>query len=199
MSSLSAGKPTRVVSECCWWLAKGLGGVRPRYGRRRKPLNVLTIQKGHVHRNRSLLGMSPSFVWKTRTGCPMARELSNERPCPSTKALRRHWPCSKCAKLAMCCSRSSSNCSSRCCSDSVSGSCSTIYTCQLGIWNSIGITASNPNESREGVEPILVLNVVRYAQRALWSLSSQSMQFSFTIFLRMVCKVLFVDSTSLLA
>ena len=43
---------------------------------------------------------------------------------------------------------------------------------------------------------MLILNVVQYAHSAIWSLSSQSVQFSLTIFFRIVYRILLVDSAN---
>ena len=159
----------------------------------------LVIQNGPVHRNRNFPGMFPIRVWNSRTGFPTSNSFSLPRRCRSTNAFLLLCSSSSCNKLAIRFSSNSSNVASRIRSDSFSLKRSFTWIRKLGIWNSTGITASKPNASRNGVVRMLVLYVVRYAQSALYSFVSQSVRFSLTIFRRMFCRVLFVDSASPLA
>ena len=137
----------------CWW-----GYIYIWFIHR---LNASNIQKGPIHRNRNFLGIAPSRVWKTSTGFLRVSAFSVPLRCRSTKALCCHCRCSSWAILTNRCSPSSRSCSSRYCSDWDSGSVSLTWTWRLGTWNSIDMTSSKPNAFWNGVDSMLVLNVVR--------------------------------------
>ena len=151
------------------------------------------IQNGPVHRNCSFLGMLPLQVSNSRTGFPILNSFSLPRWCRSTNAFLLCCSKSSYSKLAIRFSSNSHNVSSQIFSDSFSLRRSFTWILRLGIWNSIGITASIPNANRNGVVRMLVLYVVRYAHSVLCSFVSQSVRFSLTIFRRIFCKVLLVD------
>ena len=104
-----------------------------------------------------------------------------------------HCSCSKIAILWTIFSPSSKSFCSRTASTL---SLSRIWTCRLETWHLIGMTTASLNSSLTGVDWILVLKLVQYAHRVLWSFVFHSVQFSLTIFFRIFCKVLFVDSAS---
>ena len=102
--------------------------------------------------------------WKTSTRFTSGNDFSIPLRWRSTKAFRCRCPCSRWAMLAILCSPSSSSCSSCFCSYGDSGIRSVNSTRRLGTWNSIGMTASNPNVIQKRVDCMLVLNVVRYTR-----------------------------------
>ena len=203
--------PTFLVSPTTGWswpcssLPKGFGGVCPRYGFNRNPLTqffnvspasvprwnvplkVSIIQNGSIHRNWSFLGINPSHVWNTRTDVPTSNDFLVSRRCRSTKAFLCRHPCSSCVWLVNWSSPISSICSSLFYSDTDSDNHLVIWTHKLGTWNSIGMTASSPNASRNRVDWILILKLVWYAQRALYNFVSQSIWFALMFFFKILC------------
>ena len=67
--------------------------------------------------------------------------------------------------------------------------------CKLGMTNSIRTMVSNPYTSRNDEHPKLLLWVVRVVQSTDWNPRCQPVLWLFTIFLRILCSVLLVDST----
>ena len=125
-----------------------------------EPLYSFVIQKGPVHRNRSFPSMLPIRAWNTRTSFPILNSFSLALRCRSTNAFRLRCSSSSCNKLDIRFSSNLYNVASRIFSDSFSLRRSLTWIRKLGIWNSTGITASNPNANQDGVVQMLVLYVV---------------------------------------
>ena len=124
------------------------------------PFSAAIIQYGPVQRKRSFPGILPMHVWNTGMALPIANSFSFCPRCRSTKALRRCWSSSRTARLWMCVSPRVRSCFRRICSEAPSGIRS--FTCmrKLEIWNSTGVTASNPYAKRHGVSYTLGLKFV---------------------------------------
>ena len=103
---------------------------------------------------------SPCASGTRKTALPIANNFSFCPRCRSMKALQRCWSSSRIARLWTHVSPRARSCCRRTRSEASSGIRS--FTCmrKLGIWNSTGITASNPYAKRNGVACTLVLKLV---------------------------------------
>ena len=140
--------------------------------------------------------MIPIRIWNNKTTLPMSNCRSFPFWCLLTNAFWRFCSCSKCQILRNHSWPSTSSCFDHICSKVVSSNLSLTCTQRFSTQNSMGIMASNPKVSRNGIHWMIILKVVLYAQSALWILVSHSVLFSLTIFFSLFYNVLFVNSAN---